>query len=907
MAIPAHDNKETLPPYHAWETERCLKELACTQEGLPSTEATHRCEVYGANRIEKETDNRILRIFLAQFSDVLILLLVAATIISLALGEYLDGMAMFSIVILSAVLGFIQEFRAEKALEALQDLTAPQAKVRRDGKWMILDAAKLVPGDIIQIEAGDMIPADARILKAEQLQIDEASLTGESLPVEKTTKAIDTNTPLNDQQNMMFLGTSAVQGQGQALIVATGRKTSLGHIAEHLESTEEQRTPLQTHLDRIGRQIAIVVLVSIVIVFAVTLWQKPVAVAWTTHAVGMLIFALSLAVAAVPSSLPAIVTIGLSMGTKALARKQMIIKRLPAAEALGSVTVICSDKTGTLTKNQMTAIKLYTEGRWLDVTGVGYQPTGEFKENNLTADTDAIEKLLRAGFLCNNAQLTQQDGSYHIVGDPTEGSLRVLGLKAYPHEHFETFKRLKDFPFDSSRKMMSVLCQTPDGSIEAYAKGAPDLLLERCTHHQQDGQAVVLQETARQNIVQSIQQMASEALRVLAIAYRPLDTADVQEADDVEQSLVFLGLVGMLDPARDEVKDAIETTRIAGIRTIVITGDHILTAQAVAQKIGLYEQGDLVLSGRELGEMDDETLRGKLDNLRIIARALPEHKLRIVTLLQEKGEIVAMTGDGVNDAPALKKADVGLAMGITGTDVAKSVSKAILVDDNFATIVRGIEEGRGIYDKVIKSTRYLLSCNAGEIVTVFLAVVTKLPLPMLPLQLLLMNLVTDGLPALALAAEPTSHDVMKRPPRPPQAHPLQAKTLLLIGLFGLTMGLGTWFLFRHYVSTHLAHARTVAFTTLTIFEMFAVFGARSLRPFDRLNPLTNLWLLLAVVSSVGLQLLVIYWPPLQSIFKTVPLRGYDWYWILGLSAIGFLLMELSKFLDILTPQPKRTT
>jgi len=883
--------------FHALGPESALERLESRLEGLSDAEAKKRLEQHGPNQLVQQTRRSTWSVFLEQFKDILILLLLGATVVSLGLGEYLDAIAMFSIVLLSALLGFIQEFRAEQAVAALQQLSAPHAQVLRDGRREEIEATELVPGDILLLEAGNLCPADARLLQAEQLKVDEASLTGESMRVSKHTDVLPEDCIASDQRNTVFMGTFVVHGTAKAVVTQTGMQTLLGSIATSLHHTENPPTPLQVKFQRIARRIAIAILLIIVVVFISTFLNKPGNLSWTEYASHMLIFSLSLAVAAVPSSLPAIVTIGLAFGTKALAQRKMLIKTLPAAESLGSVTYICSDKTGTLTKNEMTVKQLYTDEGFVGVAGIGYTPEGHLERDGEKIEPfGPFEELMSVAALCNNAQLVKNDGQYGILGDPTEGALRVLVEKTLPSDVFDAFERIREFPFDSERKCMSVVVRSPEGEHISYVKGAPDVLLARCSQILTADGIQPIDEPYTQRIQDANQKMASQALRVLALAYLPLEGAfsTEEDAEPPEQDLIFVGLTGMLDPPRDEVKDAIRETQTAGIKVMLITGDHAITAQAIAEDLGLYSPGDQILTGQQLEELSDEALKPKLEKIRIIARALPSHKTRMVTLLQEKGHIVAMTGDGVNDAPALKKADIGIAMGQTGTDVAKEASQAIMLDDNFATIVGAVEEGRNIYDKIIKSMRYLLSCNAGEIVTVFFAVLVGLPLPLLPLQILLMNLVTDGLPALALGFEPSDKSVMKRPPRSPDYNPLRFQAFILLLIFGVIMGSGTLWLYTQYVQTDLVKAQTVAFTTLVMFEMFAVFGARSLVPFGRLNPFSNRWLLPAVTSSILLQFAVIYLAPLQKIFGTKALAFDDWLWILLVSSLGFLLMEVGK-------------
>ncbi len=915
--------------WHSIGTEEVFKELGSNINGLTEEEAKKRLEKFSYNELVKGKKITALEIFLSQFKNFLIILLIFATIMSLFLGEIIEAIAMFSIVLLSAILGFVQEYRAEKAVEALEKMSAPTARVLRNGNELKIPARELVPGDIILIESGDIVPADSRLIEVSSLQIDEASLTGESVPSKKVIELFKSDTSVADQENMAFMSTVVTYGKGEGVVINTGMETELGKIATSIQTTKETKTPLQLKFEQMAKQIGFAVIILVFIVSLVGLLRGGIPLTY------MFLFALSLAVAAVPSSLPAIVTISLAMGTKELAKRNMIIKKLPAAESLGSVTIICSDKTGTITKNQMTITRIFTDNRIINVSGTGYDPYGKFyidgKEGNqenfpaenfncsviirnslefrnyesakqihikITEHPEKLELLLRIGYLCNNAKLVKNDGRWEIIGDPTEGSLIVLGKKGNLDEDSlkQNFSFIEELPFDSERKRMSVIFKNNlNNKTEAYVKGAPDLLLGICDKIIENGEIRKLTAEDREKILNINNSFAEKSLRVLALAYRETPNLKEYTLDNVERNLVFVGLVGMIDPPRDEVKRAVEQCQEAGIEIMIITGDHAITARAVAQQIGLFKEKDIVLTGDDIEHMTDEELEERIKNVRIMARALPIQKSRIVDALKKNGHIVAMTGDGVNDAPALKKADIGIAMGITGTDVAKEVSKATLVDDNFATIVNAVGEGRNIYDKIIKSTRFLLSCNAGEIMTVFLAIILGFPLPLIPLQILLMNLLTDGLPAVGLSFEQSDTNIMKRLPRDPREKLLSKRIIAMILIFGLIMGAGTLFIFSLYVNNDLKLAQTVAFTTLVMFEMFAVIGSRSLLPFRKLNLLSNKWLLLGVMSSIVIQILLIYWQPLQLVFGTVSLTIDDWIKILAISSLGFIVMELSKF------------
>jgi P-type Ca2+ transporter type 2C len=882
-----------LTTFYDISTEKVVSLLSTSKAGITNEEANKRIEKYGYNELAKKKDSNPIFLFLEQFKNFLIILLMVAIIISVFLKEFLEASAMFSIVIISAALGFFQEYRAEKAIEALEKIAAPTANVIRKGRQIIIQAKEIVPGDIVLLEAGDIVPADSRIIEAASMHIDEAALTGESVPSEKEIKKLKSNIRVTEQKNMAFMGTIVTYGKGTVIVTSTGMSTEFGKIATSIQSTKEVHTPLQIKFEQMAKQIGFAVLALVFIVFLGGILQGDVSIA------KMFIFALSLAVAAVPSSLPAIVTISLALGAKTLATKKMIIKKLPAAESLGSVTTICSDKTGTITKNQMTVTKLYTNDAVISVSGTGYNPEGGFSTKGEEVDTKKIELLLRTGYLCNGAKLnkSKENNRWEVIGDPTEGSLITLARKGNLSDEAikDDFQLIQEFPFDSERKMMSVVYKksgTRDNT--AYIKGAPDILLKDCDRIIKNGKVQKLTEKERIKILEMNEHFATDALRVLAFAYKDLPPTKKYEMNYVEEKLIFIGLAGMIDPPREEVKVAIPQCEAAGINVMIITGDHAATTTAVAKQIGLFREGDLVLTGDDVEKMTDKQLTEVINKVRIIARALPIQKSKVVDALKAKGHVVAMTGDGVNDAPALKKADIGIAMGVTGTGVAKEVSKAILSDDNFATIVNAVSEGRNIYDKIIKSTRYLLSCNAGEIIVVFMAIMLRFPLPITPLQILLMNLVTDGAPAIGLGFEPADEGVMKRQPRNPKERAITGHSLMMIVLFGLVMGAGTLFIFKLYSDQSLDLARTAAFTTLVMFEMFAVLASRSLEPFKKFNPFTNKWLALGVISSLALQIAIIYLAPLQTIFNTVALSLIDWARIIAISSLGYVFMEISK-------------
>lgn len=875
---------------HAMEISTLLHALQTRKEGLSKTEADLRLEKWGPNELQHKKHDGPLAIFFNQFKNPLILLLFAAGALSLALGDELEAIGIAAIILLNTLLGFHQEYKAEKALEALEKIAAPVCRVTRNGQIQHISAAKAVPGDILVLEEGDVVAADARLIEIILLKADESTLTGESVASEKTASKLQKDAAVSDQKNMVFSGTSVTYGKGKAVVTATGMNTQLGKIAQSLQQTKEEPSVLERQFRALIGQIGLLVGVMITGIIVAA------AASGTLDSKTILLFALTLVVSTIPNSLPLVVTVSLSLGAKRLAAKNLLLKKLNAAESLGEVTIICSDKTGTLTKNEMTATRIYAFGQWFQVSGAGYETKGKIQGLN-GAKSSELELPLRISAMCNNATLVQKDGFTAIEGDATEGALLVLAKKSGQKTY--GFKRVGELPFDSDRKRMSVLVQTPQGKTHAYIKGAPDVLLKRCSRvWEGNDKNRILTDKDRKAITEANQAMASDALRVIGLAYRRLEKNEAltPTSENVEKDLIFVGLVGLIDAPREEVPEAISRCRQAGIKVMMITGDHAATAAAVGQKIGLLKQGQEVLEGRLLDEMTDAQLDARIEQVTIIARALPNQKLRIVESLKRKGHIVAMTGDGVNDALALKRADIGIAMGRTGSGVAKEVATAQLVDDNFATIVNAVEEGRNIYDKITKSARYLLSCNSGEIISAFIAILMFGKLALLPLQILLMNLLTDEFPALGLGTEPADKGIMQRPPRKPGKPPLTRHAIASILVFGAVMAAGTLFMFNAYQSTNLARAQTVAFTTLVMFQLFAVVSSRSSYPFNKINPFSNVNLTLGTWASFAIQVAVVHWAPLQAIFGTVALNLTDWAYIFSASAIGFLVMEASKVL-----------
>ncbi|MFO7173107.1 MAG: HAD-IC family P-type ATPase, partial [Bacillota bacterium] len=799
-------------PWHAQAPEEVLAALATGPGGLSHREARRRLESVGPNLLREAPQAPWWAILLAQFQDFMVLILLVATGVSYALGERADALTIVAIVVLNALLGFVQEYRAERSLAALKELAAPTARVRREGRVQEVPAAEVVPGDVLLLEAGDRVPADARLLEAHSLLAEEAALTGESVPVAKAATWVGApDTPLGDRRNMVYLGTVLRGGRGEAVAVATGMATEVGRIAGMIQEAEEEPTPLQRRLDQLGRWLVLACLgICALVVVAGTLRGEP--------ATRMFLTGVSLAVAAIPEGLPAIVTVALALGVQRMIRRNAIVRRLQAVETLGCATAILSDKTGTLTRNEMMVRAVWTPGRSYRVTGDGYRPAGEFYPEGSdrpcpAAEDAALVQTLRSGVLCNNAELVpprqgDRSGAWGIQGDPTEGALLVAAAKAgeAPDRLFLSCRRLGEAPFSPERRRMAVLVAGPGGERVLHAKGAPDTILSLTTRVlDPDGRVRPLTEADRQAALAAAEAMAGAALRVLAVAYRPLGPAEPGQAADpspeadgveaLERDLVLTGLVGLMDPPRPEVRQAVRAAARAGIRTVMVTGDHPATALAVARELGIAGPGERALTGAEVEAMADEELVAAAATARVFARVAPQHKLRIVRAFKARGEIVAMTGDGVNDAPAVKEADIGIAMGRGGTDVTREASQLVLADDNYATIVAAVEEGRGIYDNIRKFIRYLLACNTGEVLTMFLAAAARLPLPLLPIQILWVNLVTDGLPAMALGMDPPEPDVMSRPPRRPDEGVFSRGLGGKILGRGLLIGLGTLALF----------------------------------------------------------------------------------------------------------------
>jgi Ca2+-transporting ATPase len=899
------------------------------ERGLSSEEARSRIAAVGRNELESEPPIPAWRRFIAQFKDVLVLLLLVATAVSLATWWYERGeglpyeaIAILAIVVLNATMGFVQESRAGAAVAALRAMSADKATVVRDGQRQRIPATELVPGDVLLIEEGDTIPADARVVHSSALHTAEAALTGESLPVSKDSDVIAGDAALGDRSNMVFNGTSATYGRATAVVTATGMRTEMGRIAGMLSAAPAPSTPLQRELDRTGKLLGIVVVVIAIVMIATIILVEN--IRGVSPLLDVLILGVALAVAAVPEGLPAIVTAVLSLGVQRMARRNAIVRHLAAVETLGSASVIASDKTGTLTRNEMTVRTVVVASGRIDFTGAGYAPDGEARRaggGEIDAQLRAeLDRALTAADRANNAEISEQKGRWIVQGDPTEGALLVAARKAglVADSLGERFPRVHEIPFTSERKLMTTIHRDlqRDSRIVAFTKGAPDVLLGRCSREMVGEEPHPLTPQRRLDIQRAIDALADEAMRTLGVAIRRIPDAAIA-ADrlaaepSVEEDLVFAGLIGMIDPPRDEARTAVERARRAGVRPIMITGDHPRTAAVIARELGITQDAK-AMTGAELDRCNDAELSRLVNDVSVFARVNPEHKLRIVKALQGEGAIVAMTGDGVNDAPALKTADIGVAMGITGTDVSKQAADIVLADDNFATIVAAVEEGRAIFGNIRKCLRYLLSSNIGEVLTMFFGVLLARPLglptqpgtivlPLVATQILWINLVTDGAPALALGIDPTDASAMMRPPRPRAERVITGQMWSSILIIGVAMAAATLFALDLSLpggfvegQDDLAHAQTMAFTTLVLAQLVNVFNARSEWRSAFTHVFANRWLWVAVLASLVLQTLVIYVPVMQRAFGTVALGPRDWLECAAMASVVLWVSEIKK-------------
>jgi Ca2+-transporting ATPase len=880
-------------PWHSLKLDEIYARLNTGENGLMPGEASGRLEKYGQNALRAGKKASSLILFFSQFNNFLIYLLIAATVISFLIGEMLDAAIIGIIVIMNAIIGFVQDYKAEQSLEALKSLVVQEAFVLRGGHRLKINAKELVPGDIIEAEAGENVPADSRLIYAASLKVDEAALTGESEPAKKTADVLPEDTALGDMDNMLFMGTSVLDGRGMAVVTETGMDTEIGRIASLVEGNKEQSTPMQVSIDRLGKffGIAAIVICAIILVAG---WLEGQAL------YEMFLIAVSLAVAAIPEGLPATITIVLALGVQRMAKKKAVVRRLPAVETLGSTSVICSDKTGTLTQNVIVVRKIATTSREYDVSGSGYSSEGAFESNGSTVDPrldPALKMLLITGALCNNATYERLGEKWNIVGDSTEVALLVAASKAGYNKVLieDDCPRIFEIPFNTDTRRMSTVNACKDKKY-VFVKGAPEVVLSSSLSVLVDGQGVPVDASWRDHFLKLNDEMAKNGMRVLGLAYKEISgDPDALSVRDIESGLIWLGLAGMMDPPRPEVKDSVEKCKDAGIGVVMITGDQKPTAVAISKQLGIFTEGDVVVAGSGLGEMSDEELDAKIGRIKVYARTSPEQKLRIVEALKRHGQVVAMTGDGVNDAPALKQADIGVSMGITGTDVARQSSDMVLMDDNFATIVAAIEEGRKIYDNVKNVVKYLFSSNLGEVLVVFLAIMLGMPLPLMAIQILWVNLVTDSLPALALSVDPVAPGVMKRPPRPRGEGIFTRLTLLDMGLIGVTTGIGTLGLFYLYLPRGLDTARTVAFTALVVFQMWNCLNCRSeSRSLFKVGVFSNVYIIGAIAVSLLIQCALLYTPFLEGLFNTVPLSLNDWLAIAAVTSLVFILVEARK-------------
>ncbi len=897
--------------WHATDIDGVLQALSTSREGISDEEAAKRLQEYGPNELKEEAKKQWYHLLWEQFTSILVIVLIISAAVSgyLAIKEgepMTDMYVILVIVVMNGILGFYQEYKAEQAVEALKAMVSPHVLVMRAGKEESIDSKDLVPGDIIILEAGSRVPADSRLLEAANLEVDEAALTGESRPVGKRLIEVASDAGIGDQKNMVFMGTVVTNGRAVAVVTETGMNSQFGKIAGMVMSIDVEPPPLTQKMDKMGRQLIAISLVLTVFVFFVL---------WFVHdrtLEEVFMTSVSLAVSAIPEGLPAVLTITLAMGTSRMAKQKAIVRRLASVETLGSTTVICSDKTGTLTKNEMTVTKLHSAGRTIDVTGTGYQPEGEFMEDgakiNLVDDTQ-LTTLLRISALNNDSTIQLNNGNWVCFGDPTEGAFVVAAEKAgMPNKALkEEYKRVSEIPFDSTRKRMTTVHKTPEGKLVAYVKGASEMVLERSTKIL-DGEIRDITQKDKDETLKVMQDMAGDALRVLGMSYKELpDEYDYSalEVDEVEADLVFVGLIGMIDPAREEVPGAIRTAAQAGIRSVMVTGDHRITAVAIAKQIGILseETDESVLEGVEIEELTDDQLDDTIEDVRVCARVSPEHKMRIAQSLKRLNHIVAMTGDGVNDAPALKAADIGVAMGIKGTDVTKEASDMVLEDDNFATIVNAIQGGREIYTNVTKYIRLMLAANFDEFLEITVTAVLGLPVPFLPIHILWINLVTDGLPALALSIDPPDPDIMKYPPRNPKEDILKRFWRFIV--FAALVDFISDFIpfFWAYITTASATgdwelaattARTVAFTSIVFFEFFLSYQCRSetkhIFQLGLEGWTANKMLFISVMIGLALQMMILYIPALNEIFHVVPLTGIQMFVCFIGSLTAFLIV-----------------
>lgn len=869
--------------------------------GLTSSQAQDKLASHGPNELEAEEKASLFSKFIEQFKDPLTLILIGAAILSAVLGDYVETFIIMAIVIINALLSVYQEGKAAEAVEALQKMSSPNAKVLRDGKEQEVPANQLVPGDIVLLESGDIVPADIRLVESSNLQIDESSLTGESVPVEKDA-SINFNDvrEIGDRENYAHSSTIVSYGRAKGIITDTGHDTEIGKIATSLSGQEEELTPLQIRLNSLSKLLGIIILAVCAIVLVLGLFRD-------YELLDMIMMAVSLAVAAIPEGLSAIVTIVLSLGMTRMAERNAIVKKLLAVETLGTVTTICSDKTGTLTQNEMTVTRIHVDGKDIDVSGTGYAPVGDLTIDGKAfddADAPSLFTLISIGALANDSILTEEEGLHGIIGDPTEGALLSLaGKKDLTKKALEAeYPRVKDIPFDSDRKMMTTLHENfIDGKVVSFTKGAPDVIIEKCTKKLVNGEISDFTSSEKAEIQAKNSEYARDALRTLAYAFRSFDSLPAEvDPEHIETDMVFVGFTGTIDPARPEAKEAIRECKTAGIDVVMITGDHLETAVAIAKDLGIAESSEAAILGKDLNNMTEDELREVVKTKNVFARVSPENKVQIVDALKKNGHIVSMTGDGVNDAPALKRADIGVAMGITGTDVAKSTAEVILTDDNFATIVNAVEEGRVIYSNIKNFVSFLLSCNIGEVLIIFISILLGLPVPLTAIQLLWINLVTDSFPALALGVEEGDDDIMNHPPRHPDEPIIDKDTAFVIGVQSVAITLATLVAYYYGIKVYGMESngsRTLAFAALITSELLRAYSARSAdHTLVDIGIFTNKTMVIATVASFGLMLLVLYIPFLANLFGVIGLGLRDWAVVIGLSLLPLVFGEIRKVL-----------
>lgn len=870
-------------PRHSLSIKKIFKDLNSSEEGLSKEGANEKLEKYGKNNIKEKKGKSPIEIFISQFKDFLILILIAATVISFLVGHRIDAYLIITIVMANVIFGFVQDWKAEKSIEALKKMASPEAIVLRNNKKVKVSSENIVPGDVLILDQGSSIPADARLIEQHNLKTDESALTGESAGVNKHARTLEKDTDLAERENMVYKHTNVVRGRGKAVVVGTGMETQIGHVASKLQEVEKEETPFQKEVNELGKKLGGIILGVCAIVIPILIFLQGVSI------LDSFLTAIALAVAAVPEGLPAVVTLTLALGTKKMVKRDALVRKLPVVESLGSVDLICTDKTGTLTEDRMVVEKIYFDDREIDVTG-GFSTKGKFIQDGDEINPDNLKLILKAGVLCNNSEIEKGE----VVGDPTEAALIHSGEKGNIKRDKlkEEYKRTDEIPFSSARKEMTIIHEKGDEKI-AFVKGAPEVVIEECDRYWKNGEKKKLTEEKKREFLDKNKDFANQALRVLGFAYKdvkPKELKKEEREEEIESELVFLGLQGMIDPPREEVKEAIEDCRNAGIRTVMVTGDNAMTAKAIGHKLGF--EGD-ALTGRDIDSMSKEELQEKVKEVNIYARVSPSHKVDIFDALKDNGHIVAMTGDGVNDAPSVKRADVGIAMGERGTDVAQQASDMILMDDNYKTIRDAVSEGRGTFDNIRKFVNYLLSANMGEVALVFSASLLGLGLPLTAIMLLWINLLTDGLPALALGADPKSKGVMNRKPRPKDVGVINKRMEFSIFGIGLLIAIVILVLFKISLPS-IQKARTVAFTSLVIFELVRI---QAIRSRYEIPLISNKWLSVAIASSVGLQLLVLY-TPLKKFFGVVSIGFNSWILILaGLGAFALLTWVIVKIED----------